>query len=111
MENSAKLRVTRGHEYFGSARNLKLYIDGELTGLIPANVTREFLLLPGRREIVVKMDWYQSEPKMLNARAGSVYSYAVTNPSDMKDSLYFLVFMPKQFFRLQPAAKNNDEVY
>lgn len=111
MENSAKLRVTRGHELFGAARKLKLYIDGELAGFVPSNVTHEFQILPGRRTFFVKMDWYECQPKELNARAGAVYNYIVSYPTDVMGGIYFFFIVPKQFFRLTPTAKNTDEVY
>ena len=106
-----RLRISRDKDWFGQLRNLEVVVGGDVIGLVPGNVTREFQIQVGSCFFFVRMDWYTSEARNFIAKPGAVYGYKVSPPAGLQQIITFLVLKPKTFFHLDVGPTNKDEFF
>ena len=56
----ATIQFKRKKEFQSSIRDYQVFIDNEKIGTIRNNETKEFTVLPGHHQLVVKIDWCSS---------------------------------------------------
>ncbi len=99
--NDATIRVTRGGEYFGLGRSLRIFVDGSLAGRVRRNRTAEVRVAPGAHEVHVKMDWCRSEAQAVDVAGGEAVALRVTIPSTIWTHARAMRSDPNRFFRLE----------
>ncbi|MDZ7715065.1 MAG: hypothetical protein U5J95_02515 [Balneolaceae bacterium] len=111
-EAKATIRITRGSDYFGVLRKLKVYINQEHRGGVKHNSSLDIHVTPGMYQVYVKMDWCRSKPVTPHLSDGDIIEYEVRMRSQdsivgMFRSLYDLVFNFSDFFELREQPRTN----
>ena len=66
VNNNTKIIIERISQYANGAREIKIFIDGQLIGSIKNGETKEFIIKPGNREVLAKIDWCRTLPISFN---------------------------------------------
>lgn len=111
----AKIRITRGKDYFGMVRKLKVFIDKKHAGGVKWNKSEEFPVSPGMHYIQVKMDWCKSVPVTPRLKEGELVEYVVITPAKgslvgIFKQLYDLVFNFSEFFELRKVNRPTENI-
>ena len=102
MEKSI-ITITRGKEWFGVCRGLKVYVDDVLAGKVGWNTSTDFLVEPGNYTIHVEMDWCKSGPLKIQMGAGQRTDLHVTIPDKWFKRFINLLCDPYHYFSLKKS--------
>ena len=97
---NAVIKITRGNEYVGMGRKLKVFIDNTYIGNVGWNETSVFPVTTGQHSIYVKMDWCRSAPISVEIEDGGAIEFEVMSPSAVTAVMASL-FKAAHFFRLK----------
>lgn len=61
-----KLIINRKSEWINSMRDVRVYLDGELLGMVQNGQSSEFGIPSGEHTLITRMDWYGSKPLTLH---------------------------------------------
>lgn len=105
-EEKATIRITRGQDFFGVFRKLKVYINQEHFGGVKHDSSLDIHVTPGMYHIYVKMDWCRSKPVTPKLKDGDLIEYEVYTPGresilGLFTQLFDLVFNFSDFFELR----------
>ena len=108
-KEKSTIRITRGNDYFGVMRKLKVYINEKHLGSVKHNSSVDFNVSPGKHDVYVKMDWCKSEPVTLKLKDGNMIEYEVYTPGresivGLFTQLFDLVFNFSDFFELRQKS-------
>jgi hypothetical protein len=96
------VRISRRYSYFDSLRKYKIYIDNVYCGDIRNGETCEYNLLPGKHQVVAKIDWCRSnivyidvneldkELEVGNSTEGKMFFYGFLYSTVLKNNYLWL---------------------
>lgn len=79
MENKTKIIVSRSSEWVNRLRTYKVFINGTQVGSLKNGSSEEFEVQPGSNSIQCKVDWYSSQPFVVEAKEGETVYMRVKN--------------------------------
>lgn len=72
--------LTRDRGAVDYLRSYRIMLDGKRIGSIKNGQTRTFSIIPGRHELVVKIDWCRSNSMNLEIREGQTLQASCSSP-------------------------------